>query len=284
MARKQINPLDSVIMPTDEPANASLARVLGNMDTNLYQQFSQSPDQICLARQAKGFFKRVGAVLDAYFGGGDMPDYSSMEKFEREEIMDESYFFTSFYSMVFYNWDAVKKELSKHSDSPISQAFTVGGGNGEMIVACGTRLNELATPAATTIEVMKAHLTGMIAPAYTDESVGKSGYEVRKAITQLEKARNANAPKTLRSVVELERREHIALNPWGILETICITAVQKSKPVGVGKLALKNCLEATRIREMHAKRHNHSNSKTGRNVWKGGTLVEKAEYKTRAHR
>lgn len=284
MPRKTTSPLDSLIAPTDVQSNTSVADALGNMDIALHQQFSQTPDQLCLARDAKNFFKRVGTVVDAFFGRKALPDYSGMDKAQREEIMDEAYFFISLYSMIFFNWDAVKKELSNYSDSPISQAFSIGGNSSEKLIACGTRLNELATPAAVATEVMKAHLTGMIAPAYTDESIGQSSYEVRQAIARLEKARKSNAPKTLREVVALEQREHMALNPWGILETICITAVQKSKPVGAGKLALKNCLEATRWREATAKRRNHTSSKAGRNVWKGGVLIEKSENKTRAHR
>lgn len=284
MPRRQPNPFDNLITPTDEAANKSLSLTLSTIDVGLHQRYAQTPEQMMIVRDAKNFFKRVGAVLDNFFACQSPPDFSAMDKMQRQEIMDEAYFYLSLYSLIYFHWDAVKKELAKHKESPISQAFAIGGDQGEMLIACGTRFNELESPAAVTSEIMKSHLIGMLAPAYSEENIGKSSYEVRSAIARLEKARKASAPKTLRTVVEIEQRENLNMNPWAILETMCLVAAQNSKPNGTNRAVLKNALEAVRIREMHIKRRNHSNAKSGRNVWRDGHLVESAEYKLRAHR
>ena len=242
----------------------NLYQELRHQPGDVYLLASTTPHQKMLWRQSKGFFQRVGAVLQTRFTGEAPPIYVGLGLHERNEIENEVARYFTFYGMIAANWDAVRCGLLK-SEQPPAVADAV-------LTPNMTHYAELDTPGKVLLEAIRYRAIGHMDAAFKSAPVKQSPYEVRQRFASKNKAIRSDASAITQVQHSETVTDHLAAKPWACFELICLLAAQngRPKPKDSAKRAITNYVKELEAEGSFIAKINHKQNKAKGFRWEGG--------------
>lgn len=266
-------------MPRKKPDNLAtvpagelmhrVAKELRDLPPAAYGLAIKTGDQAVAWREAKHFYKCVACVLDAYMSGGQKPDYSSMTKEKRELIENEAWMNLSLYSLIFFNWEAIAPHF-KDVGAPEMPAIS-----GSTLPIKAREFSSLDSPIEAFLEAAKHRAVGHLHYAFANKRTEFVPYRLRKNIEDSKKLRKANASKVLIDRLREERIKAYTERQWLILENLCLSFAEMSKPSkgSAARQAIDSYKKAIQQDELFWAKQMHKSKKPRREVWQDGYRI-----------
>ena len=246
----------------------SVAECIDRLPPNFYRLLARSPEQLAKWEYEKGYFMRVGQVLDTYFSGEAPPTFPDLSKHQRDSIEHDVWCFLSFYSMIFANWRPVKAALRNEKCPAIpilfkydAQVLGVEGDARFSIPEC--KFSALDNPGKVLLKAMEYSAIRQMDYYFGKLSnrAKESNYAKRKWIIDVQKSRKPDASEDLVDEVEFQLDILLSSDPARWLETVCFHACYSNKKEGRSAETIESYMKAGLAREDFEKKKLHPQSK-----------------------
>lgn len=231
----------------------------------------------------RGFYSRVGEIIDSYWDGTPPPEYPDLTKYQSEHLWCEAYLFLSFYKMAWANWSKLGKAYKKIGGLPApipARSVQFCDADEPATVLRTTELKHLKLPEITSpllaaTEFMKYRAIDHINRAFVNAH-HLTPNAVKKRIVQqrlLDSAVTAPDEKERISAEILNRAD--GEDCYKAFEILTLALIQGFKATGLQKRALAEYKDAKSELRVFLMKAYHKRAKPQASHWEKGVDLTK---------